>query len=261
MDDYVYLAYNDGGKDKYYHHFPDCPRLDRSTGIISGTAEDVERVKGLSECLVCRERLSKEAKPERTPKKFVSKFALSQREKSLVYWRADIKDEYFHTERNCPNILFASMVGQGTREEAAACGHTVLCNECILIGEDKKIEEEARVKSNKMAETKQKEEFAEALKKGKIEAAFLGVFFTFLIFAFFFSSYMDDQLEQSKQEKYEIGYEDGKEKGYDEGYYAGREAGFSEGEEEGYYYGYDTGYKDGQEMQSYGESYGTYYYD
>lgn len=251
MDDYVYLAYNDGGKDKYYHHFPDCPRLDRSTGIISGTAEDVERVKGLSECLVCRERLSKEAKPERTPKKFVSKFALSQREKSLVYWRADIKDEYFHTERNCPNILFASMVGQGTREEAAACGHTVLCNECILIGEDKKIEEEARVKSNKMAETKQKEEFAEALKKGKIEAAFLGAFFTFVACSFLFSFYMDEQSQKEFNDGYESGYEEGISDGYNDGYYAGRETGFLDGEEEGYGYGYDDGYKDGQDYYSY----------
>ena len=251
MDDYVYLAYNDGGKDKYYHHFPDCPRLDRSTGIISGTAEDVERVKGLSECLVCRERLSKEAKPERTPKKFVSKFVLSQREKSLVYWRADIKDEYFHTERNCPNILFASMVGQGTREEAAACGHTVLCNECILIGEDKKIEEEARVKSNKMAETKQKEEFAEALKKGKIEAAFLGVFLTFVACCFLFSFYMDEQSQKKFNDGYENGYEEGISDGYNDGYYAGRETGFLDGEEEGYGYGYDDGYKDGQDYYSY----------
>lgn len=245
------------GIDEIWHLYPDCKKLKDMNGVRN-TMVDVAISNGKNHvCALCKERLRKEHN-EKIVK--VSSLQIFRRERELVYWRTDIKSDCYHTERNCPNVLFAKAIGQGTVEEAVASEHVVKCEECQRIRaereKNKKDQDAAREAENKA----QEKLTTNKVKDAKIAGAFIGAFLTFVACCLFFSSYTEKESQERYSEGYDIGYSDGETDGYDAGHYSGYEEGFSEGEEEGYSFGYEAGYKDGQAYYSYGENYGTYYY-
>ena len=251
----VYWVAN--GIDEIWHLYPDCVKLEDVEGVRN-TPVDVAIDNGKNHvCALCKERLKKESKE---PIMRVSPLQIQVREKNLVYWMGDKKSDCYHTERTCPNVLFARVIGQGTIEEAVTSGHVVACQECKRIQADREKEKEERDAAQRAADKAQEKLTSNKVKDAKITGAFIGAFLTFMACCLFFSSYTEKKSQERYSEGYDIGYSDGETDGYDAGHYSGYEEGFSEGEEEGYSFGYEAGYKDGQAYYSYGENYGTYYY-
>lgn len=245
------------GIDEIWHLYPDCETLKGMNGVRN-TVVDVAISNGKNHvCALCKERLRKEHN-EKIVK--VSSLQIFRRERELVYWRADIKSDCYHTERNCPNVLFAKEIGQGTVKEAVVSGHVVKCEECQRIRAEREKKEEERDAARAAADKAQEKLITNKVKDAKITGAFIGAFLTFMVCCLFFSSYTEKKSQERYSEGYDIGYSDGETDGYEAGHYSGYEEGFAEGEEEGYGFGYESGYKDGQAYYGYGENYGTYYY-
>lgn len=245
------------GIDEIWHLYPDCEKLKGMNGVRN-TVVDVAISNGKNHvCALCKERLRKEHN-EKIMK--VSSLQIFRRERELVYWRADIKSDCYHTERNCPNVLFAKEIGQGTVKEAVVSGHVVKCEECQRIRAEREKKEEERDAARAAEDKAQEKLTTNKVKDAKITGAFIGAILTFMACCLFFSSYTEKKSQERYSEGYDIGYSDGETYGYDAGHYSGYEQGFSEGKEEGYGFGYEAGYKDGQAYYSYGENYGTYYY-
>ena len=245
----VYWVAN--GIDEIWHLYPDCVKLEDVEGVRN-TPVDVAIDNGKNHaCALCKERLKKESKE---PIMRVSPLQIQVREKNLVYWMGDRKSDCYHTERTCPNVLFAGVIGQGTIEEAVASGHVVACQECKRIQADREKEKEERDAAQRAAEDAQKKQDKQKIAHAKATSAFLGVFFTLIVCACFFSGYLDEQMQKSLKEGYDSGYEDGENVGYEDGYGSGYETGLLDGEGSGYEMGYDEGYRDGVEDASAGYS-------
>lgn len=219
----VVWEYNNSNA-KIYHIYTDCPKMDSGNGMEFGTMEEAKAA-GKDVCQHCFERWKSEQRKEQA-----AQMAGALKGVRFVYWREDQKDFLIHFERDCPELLRARRMGQGTVEEANVCGKTILCRNCLKIKEER--EEEQRLLSQKETEDAKKKVSDQRTKKGKATAVLLGIFTTLIICTVFFSWYIEGQRRKEFKEGYNSGYSDGENAGkasYDVGYNAGYYNGYKDG--------------------------------
>lgn len=248
VPDRVVWDYSGNGRE--FHAYTDCPAFDASGGMKFGTVQEA-REAGLCACETCYVRW----KEERARKQKAEK-EKALRGVRVVYWREDVPGPVFHTERDCPGLLPAACIGQGTLEQANAKRKVVLCRECVQLQQKKREQEaERREIAQKNQEAREQKIKADA-RKEKWNAAFLGAVAGFLACLVLASWEMDAQREKEYRAGYDAGREDGENAGYnggyDAGYENGRQDGYTEGESEAesrleqeYGAGYNDGYNDG----------------
>lgn len=234
----VVWEYNDSNA-KIYHIYTDCPKMDSAKGMKFGTMEDAKAL-GKDVCRHCFERWKADQCREKE-----AEIAIALKGVRCVYWREDRIDFVFHFEKDCPELLNAKLIGQGTVEEANSRGKTVLCRKCLRIKENQQKEQEKRAIVQREAEKAQKELLNEEQKKGKATAALVSIFATLIACTVFFSWYTDELSQKDFKEGYDSGYSDGKNAGNDS---------YDVGYNSGYYNGYKDGIAAGPGSQLSGES-------
>lgn len=233
------VVWDYSGNSRVFHAYVDCQAFDAGGGMKFGTVQEA-REAGLCPCETCYARW----KEERARKQKAEK-ERALRGVRLVYWREDVPGPIFHTERDCPGLLPAACIGQGTIEQANAKRKVVLCRECVQLQQKKREREAERREIAQKDQEAREQKIKEGARKEKWNAVFLWVFFTLIACVYFFSAYADERKQQSYKEGYDAGNEEGENSGYDDGYDAGYENGHLDGEDSGYGYGYDDGYNDG----------------